>query len=114
MNGKTKCIEERLLPDRITIRKPVQSFVGDSKKPVFEYQVVGTGIPARFNPESTAAQRTVLGQTPKKRYLLFLNIVELLENYEIVKEDTGEIFVVTEAKNLFQHHLEVVAEAKKT
>jgi hypothetical protein len=115
MNGNvdSHALEERLLPDRITIRKPVQSFIPGSKKPVFDYQVVATGVAARFNPQNTTLQRNVMGQTPKKRFELFLNVVDLLENYEIVKEDTHEVFVVIEAKNLYGHHLEVVAESAK-
>ena len=106
-------IEDRLLPDFITIRKPVQSMVPATKRPVFEFQVIATGIRARFNPDSTAMEKDVLGQVPKKRYQLFLNIAELLENYEVVKEDTGEVFRVTEVLNLFDHHLEASIEEKK-
>lgn len=115
MNGdiENHHLEERLLPDRITIRKPVQSFVSGTKKPVFDYQVIAAGVAARFNPQSTSLQRNVMGQTAKKRYELFLNVMELLENYEIVREATGEVFLVTEVKNLFGHHLEVLVEATK-
>jgi len=106
-------IENRLLPDKITIRKPVQTVVPATKRPVFEFQVIATGIRARFNPDSTAMEKDVLGQVPKKRFQLFLNVAELLENYEVIKEDTGEVFRVMEVLNLFNHHLEVAIEEKK-
>lgn len=109
MNRK---IPDRLLKDRITIRKPVQSFIAGTKKPVFEHQVVATNVKARFNPAGTALDRNVLGQTPKRGARLFVNktdlpIEGLKENFEVVNETTGESFVVTESKNFFEHHLEV-------
>jgi hypothetical protein len=108
-----RIIEDRLLPDRITIRKPVQTMVPATKRPVFEFQVIASGVHARFNPDNTAMEKDVLGQVPKKRYQLFLNVAELLENYEIVNEKTGEVFRVLEVLNLFDHHLEVSIEEKK-
>ena len=109
-----RVIEDRLLPDRITIRKPVQTAVPGTKRPVYEFQVIATGIKARFNPDSTAMEKDVLGQVPKKRYQLFLNVAELLENYQVIKEDTGEVFRVLEILNLYNHHLEVSVEEAKT
>ena len=106
-------IADRLLVDTVTIRKPVQTFVPATRKPVFEFQTVATGVKARFNPSSTSLNRNVFGQTPKRVFRLFLNATELLENYEVVKEDTGEVFVVTEVKDFFGHHLEAVLEEKK-
>ena len=64
----TRGIADRLLPDRITIRKPVQSMVPGSRRPVFEYQAVATGVKARFNPASTALQRNTVGQVPRKGF----------------------------------------------
>lgn len=109
----TRAIPDRLLPDRITIRKPVQSFVPGSRRPVFEFQVIATGVKARFNPASTGTNQNVLGRTPKKSFRLFLNPTELLENYEVVRESDGEVFVVTEVKDFFGHHLEATLEEKK-
>lgn len=111
--GEKDVIEDRLLPHRITVRKPVQSTVPDSKRPVFSFQVVATGVRARFNPDRTSMEQTVLGQTPKKRYQLFMNVMDLLENYEIVNEASGESFVVKEIKNFFEHHMEAIIEEKR-
>ena len=106
-------IPNRLLTDRITIRKPVQSLVPSSRRPVFEYQTTAAGVRARFNPSNTALSRNVLGQTPKRSFKIFLNPVELKENYEVVRESDGEVYVVTEVRNLFNHHLEAAIEEKK-
>ncbi len=111
-------LPDRLLKDRITIKKPVQSFIAGTKKPVFEHRVIATNVKARLNPASTALDRNVLGQTPKRGARLFVNTADLpfeglKENYEVVNEVTGENFVVTESKNFFGHHLEVaLAETK--
>lgn len=95
--------------DRITIRKPIQSFVPGTKKPVFEYQTVATGVKARFNPASTKLDRNVLGQVPRKAYRLFLNEPVLNENDEVVWEATGRKFTVTQVRALFGHHFEAEA-----
>lgn len=109
----SRAIPERLLPDRITVRKPVQSMAPASRRPVFEYQTIATGVKARFNPVSTGINQNVLGRTAKKSFRLFLNPTELLENYEVVRESDSEVFVVTEVKNFFGHHLEATLEEKK-
>jgi hypothetical protein len=106
-------LPERLLSDSVTIRRSVQSFVASTKRPVFQFQVVQTGVKARFNPASTSLNRNVLGQTPKKAFRLFLNPIDLKENDEVIDESTGEVFVVTEAKNFFGHHMEVFVEEKQ-
>jgi hypothetical protein len=108
----SRSLPERLLTDRITIRKPVQSFVPGTKKPVFEHQVIATNVKARFNPASTALDRNVLGQTPNRSARLFVNLADLpfdglKENFEVMNEATGENYVVTEAKDFFNHHLEI-------
>ncbi len=101
------------MKDRITIRKSVQSFVPATRKPVFEFQTSATGVKSRFDPASTAQNRNVLGQTPKKSFKIFLNSVDLKENDEVIRESDGEVFVVTEVKDIFGHHLEAVVEEKK-
>ena len=106
-------IPDRLLKDRITIRKSVQSFVPSTRKPVFEFQTVSTAVKARFDPSSSTLSRNVLGQTPKRSFKLFLNSADLKENDEVVREANGEIFVVTEVKDIFGHHLEAVVEEKR-
>ena len=112
-------LPDRLLKDRITIRKPVQSFVAGTKKPVFSHQVIATSVKARFNPAGTALDRNVLGQTPKRGARLFVNVDDLpsdglKENFEVVNESTGEGYVVTESKNFFGHHLEVALSETKS
>lgn len=107
-------IPERLLPDRISIRRPVQSFAPSSKRPVFQYETIATGVRARFNPEKTVTSRNVLGQTPKQTFQLFVNPREFHENYEVMDEVTGKVFVALEVKNYFSHHLEAVLEEKKS
>lgn len=99
------------MTDRITIRKPVQRFVAGTKRPVFKHEVIASNVKARFNPGSTVLDRNVLGQTPKHAVRLFVNLSVLpndglKENYEVVNEATGEEYIVTEVKNLFDHHLE--------
>jgi len=106
-------IEKRLLNETITIRKPVQRFVTGTKQPVFDYEVIATGVKARFNPGGTASNRNVLGQTPKRSFRLFLNTTELKENYEVIRESDDEVFTVTEVKNFWDHHLEAALEEKK-
>lgn len=106
-------IEKRLLNDSITIRKPVQTMVAGTKKPVFEFQILATGIKARFNPSATSMNRNILGHTPKRTFRLFLNPTELKENYEVIRESDNEIFIVTEVKNFFGHHMEATLEEKK-
>lgn len=106
-------IAERLLQDRITIRKPVQSFVPSTRKPVFEFQTAATGIKARFNPASSNLNRNALGQTPKRSFKVFLNSTDLKENDEVVRELDGATFVVTEVRDMFGHHLEAVLEEKR-
>ena len=106
-------ISARLLTEAITIRRSTQSFVPSTKKPVFEFRTIVSGIRARFNPASVSLNRNVLGQTPKKTFRLFLNPVDLKENDEVIRESDGEIFLVTEVKNLFGHHLEAAIEEKK-
>lgn len=112
-------LPDRLLTDRISIRKPVQSFVAGTKKPVFEHQVIATNVKARFNPASTGMDRNVLGQTPKRSARLFVNLADLppdglKENFEVMNEVTGENFIVTEAKNFFSHHVEVALSETKS
>ena len=99
-------IPERLLIDRITIKRPVQSFVPGTKKPVFEHQTIATNVKARFNPFSTKLDRNVLGQVPRKAYRLFLNEALVSENDEIVWEGKGQTFLVTQVRVIFDHHLE--------
>ncbi|MBI4063470.1 MAG: hypothetical protein HY401_04125 [Elusimicrobia bacterium] len=99
--------------ETITIRRSSQSFVSSTKKPVFEFKTITTGVRARFNPVSTSINRNVLGHTPKKNFRLFINPVDLRENDEVIRESDGEIFLVTEVKNLFGHHLEAALEEKK-
>lgn len=99
------------MTDRITIKRPVQSFVAGTKRPVFEMVVIATNVKARLNPGSTALDRNVLGETPRRSSRLFVNLIDLpsdglKENYEITNEATGMGFVVTEVKNFFDHHLE--------
>ena len=113
-----RVIPERLLGDRITIRKPVQAFVAGTKKPVFSHEVIAANVKARFNPASTAIDRNVLGQTPARSVRVYVNLKDLpeegiKENYEVVNEVSGETYVVTEVKNMFNHHLEAeLSEAK--
>ena len=106
-------LPENLLTDRITIRKPVQSFVAGTKRPVFEFQVLETGVKARFAPQSTALNRNGLGQNPNQNELIFLNVTDISENYEVVRESTGKEYVVKEVKNFFGHHLEARVEEKR-
>lgn len=115
----SRALPERLLTDRITIRKPVQSFVAGTKKPVFEHQVIATGVKSRFNPASTGLDRNVLGQTPRRSARLFMNLVDLppdglKENFEVTNEATGESYVVTETKDFFGHHVEVALSETKS
>jgi hypothetical protein len=100
-------IPDRLLPDRISIRKPVQSMATGTKRPVFSYQTLASGVPARFDPAAVSVPDTVLGKTPRKGFTLFLNPVELKENYEVVDDVSGQIYVVVESKDFHGHHLEV-------
>ena len=110
----SRMIPDRLLPDRIAIRRPQQSFAPSSKRPVFQFETIATGVRARFNPDKTALNRNVLGQTPKRAFQLFLNPRELHENYEVMDESTGKTFTAIEVKNYFGHHLEAVVEEKKS
>jgi hypothetical protein len=112
-------LPDRLLTDRITIKKPVQSFVAGTKKPVFEHQVIATNVKARFNPASTGLDRNVLGQTPKRGARLFVNLADLpmeglKENFEVMNEATQENYLVTEAKNFFGHHMEAALSETKS
>jgi hypothetical protein len=112
-------LPDRLLTDRITIKKPVQSFVAGTKKPVFEHQVIATNVKARFNPASTGLDRNVLGQTPKRGARLFVNLADLpmeglKENFEVMNESTQENYLVTEAKNFFGHHMEAALSETKS
>ena len=106
-------IGKRLLTETITIRKPVRQFTTGSKQPVFSYEIVATGVKARFNPGGTATSRNVLGQTPKGSFRLFMNPTELKANYEVVRESDGQAFLVTDVKNFWNHHLEAMLEEKK-
>ncbi|OGS32980.1 MAG: hypothetical protein A2218_10360 [Elusimicrobia bacterium RIFOXYA2_FULL_53_38] len=106
-------IEKRLLNDNITIRKPVQSMVPGTRQPVYDYEVLATGIKARFDPGGTPSSRNVMGQTPKRTFRLFLNPTELKANYEIIRESDGEVFIATDVKNFWGHHLEATVEEKK-
>lgn len=106
-------IEDRLLPDRITVKKPVSSFAAGTRRPVFEYQVIATGIKARFDPGRSTINKNVLGSVSKKTFQLFLNKTELEENYEVVNEENGKVYLVIEVKNIFSHHLEAIIEEKK-
>jgi len=105
-------VPERLLVDRITVRKSIQSFVPGTKKPVFEYRTITQGLKARFNPASTTLNRNVVGQVAKKSYRLFLNEPVLNENDEVVWEGTERTFLVTQVKYMFGHHVEAVVEEK--
>jgi hypothetical protein len=107
-------LPDRLLVDSVTIRRPVQTAVAGSKRPVFERLVVVQGVRARFNPAGTSMSRNVLGQTPKRSMRLFVNPpVDLRENDEVVRESNGEVFVVTEVKDFFGGHQEAVLEERK-
>ena len=107
-------IPERLLTEVVTIRRPVQSLAPETKRPVFHYETIATGVRARFNPDKSDLNRNVLGQTPKRVYQLFLNPRDIKENDEVVNEASGETFLVIEAKNLFGHHIEAVLSEKKS
>jgi len=105
-------VPDRLLVDRITVRKSIQSFLPGTKKPVFEYRTITQGLKARFNPASTTLNRNVVGQVPKKSYRLFLNEPVVSENDEVVWEGTDRTFLVTQVKYMFGHHVEAVVEEK--
>jgi hypothetical protein len=105
---------ERLLVDLVTIRRPVQTAVAGTKRPVFERQIVAEGVRARINPAGTNMSRNVLGQTPKRSIRLFVNPpVDLRENDEVVRASDGRVFIVTEVKDFFGAHLEAVLEERK-
>ena len=107
-------LPERLLVDLVTIRRPVQTAVAGTKRPVFERQIVTEGVKARINPAGTNMSRNVLGQTPKRSMRLFVNPpVDIKENDEIVRESDGRVFIVTEVKDFFGGHLEAVLEERK-
>ncbi len=107
-------LPERLLVDLVTIRRPVQTVVAGTKRPVFERQVVAQDVKARINPAGTNLSRNVLGQTPKRSMRLFLNpLTDIKENDEVVRESDGRVFVVTEVKDFFGGHLEAVLEERK-
>lgn len=106
-------IDLRLLTELITIRRPVQSFAPGTKTPVHDHQVVASGVRARFNPAPTSMSRTVLGQTPKRTFRLFLNTTDLRANDEVVREADDEAFLVTEVRDFFGKHLEAVLEEKR-
>jgi len=105
-------IPERLLPDRITIKKPVQSMAPGSLQPVFRHDVVAAGVRARFDPISAALQRGVLGSLPRRVFRLFLNLTDLKENYLVVRESDSRAFTATEVLDMFGHHMEAVLEDK--
>lgn len=111
----TTRVPERLLNDRITIRRPVQTFSPGTKQPVFEYQLAAEHVKARFNPLNTdlKVEGGVIGRVPKKRFKLYLNSAELKENYEVVNEATGQVYLVMETRNYFGHHVEAEIEEKK-
>ncbi len=107
-------LPERLLTDLVTIRRPVQTAVAGTKRPVFERQVVATGLKARINPGGTTMSRVVLGQTAKRSLRLFVNPpADVRENDEVVRESDGRVFIVTEVKDYFGGHLEAVLEERK-
>lgn len=106
-------IDARLLPDSITIRKPVQSFAPGSKQPVFAYVDVAGSVPCRFDPKGITTVRDVMGKVPKRAFLVFLNETDISENYEVLRESDGELFLVIERKDYFGHHLEIVVETKR-
>jgi hypothetical protein len=106
-------IEQRLLNDSITIRKPVQRFAPGTKQPIFDYEVIASGVKARFNPSGTASSRNTLGQTPKGLFRLFFNPTELKANYEVIRESDGVTFIATDVKNFWNHHMEATLEEKK-
>ena len=113
-----RSIPDRLMTERITVRKPVQSFVAGTKRPVFEHEVVVANVKARLNPGSTGLDRNVLGQTPRKSARLFVNLADLppdglKENFEVTNDATGETFIVTEVKNFFDHHIEAELSERK-
>lgn len=106
-------IENRLLNETITIRKPIQRFVQGTKQPVFEYQTIATGVRARFNPGGSPSLRNVFGQTPKDTFRLFCNPTDLKENYEVIRESDSKGFIATDVKNFWNHHIEALLEEKK-
>lgn len=105
-------IEERLLTDLVTIRKPVQTFSA-GKMPVLEYQTILTDVKVRFEPLSTSEHRVILGNVPKKIFRVFTNPVDIRENYELIRQSDNAKFLVTDVKNFFGHHIELIAEEKK-
>ncbi|MFA5138333.1 MAG: hypothetical protein WC728_03790 [Elusimicrobiota bacterium] len=105
-------IPERLLPDSITIKKPVQSMAPGTLQPVFRHETVAVGIKARFDPVSVALQRGVLGAIPKRMFRLFLNVTDLKENYLVVREADGRTFTAVEVLDMFGDHLEAALEEK--
>ena len=109
----TRNLPDRLLPDRVTIRRPFQTFVSGTRRPVFEYQEIAAGVKARFDPGRSSLSRNVLGNVARKNFQLFMNSADLRENYEVVNEADGKVYVVTEVKDIFGHHLEAVLEEKK-
>lgn len=106
-------LPENLLTDLITIKRSVQSYVSGTKRPVFEFQVLASGIKSWFVPQSTALNRNVLGQNANPSFLIFLNLTDITENDEVVRESSGKEYVIKEVKDFFSHHLEVSAELKR-
>lgn len=107
-------LPERLLVDLVTIRRPVQTAVSGTKRPVFEREVIAQGVKARINPAGTTMSRNVLGQTPKRSMRLFVNPPsDIRENDEVVRESDGRVFIITEVKDFFGGHLEAVLEERR-
>jgi len=104
-------MENRLFNELITIRKPVQ-LISESKSPVIEYQTTAVDIKARFEPLNTLFNRNVLGNTAKQTFRVFINSIEIKPNYEIIRQSDGMKFSVLEIKNFFEHHTELIIEAK--
>ena len=49
-------IPDRLLTERVSIRRAVQSLAPSTKRPVFHYETIATGVQARFNPDKSWSQ----------------------------------------------------------
>lgn len=105
-------IENRLFNELITIRKPVQ-VMSENKVPTIDWQTIESNIKARFEPLNNTFNRNVLGNVAKQSYRVFMNLTEIKPNYEVIRQSDNAKFIVTDVKDFFGHHIEVIIEEKK-
>lgn len=99
-----------LLIHSVTILRPVRSMATGTRQPIVTETVQATGVRVRIEPLSGSVRETVLGRLPEATHRLFTNRQDIKVN-DVIQRGTQK-YLVREAGDFFDHHLEAILEQK--